>query len=137
MAEITVSEQIIEVLDYLGEKFGIVVDWNANNMIPIVQDLCDKYINWELATSIATLILLLIGAIAAIKLLQRGVKVAKGKDEFFQDEENAMWMFPIGFFALVICSGFAIHEVFDVIKCVTFPELKIYEYITELIKNLD
>ena len=63
MMEITVSEQIIEVLDYLGEKFGIVVDWNANNMVPVVQDLCSKYINWELATSVAIFIICVIALI--------------------------------------------------------------------------
>lgn len=31
-----VSKQIIEVLDNLCEKFGVVIDWNAKNVLPYV-----------------------------------------------------------------------------------------------------
>ena len=48
----TVSSEIIEVLDYLGEKFGIAIDWTSNNVLPYLQTLADKFIKWEISTSI-------------------------------------------------------------------------------------
>ena len=48
----TVSSEIIEVLDYLGEKFGIAIDWTSNNVLPYLQALVDKFIKWEISTSI-------------------------------------------------------------------------------------
>lgn len=39
------SEQIIQVLDYLGKKLGLTIDWTSENVLPYVQTLCDKYIN--------------------------------------------------------------------------------------------
>ena len=48
----TVSSEIIEVLDYLGEKFGIAIDWTSNNVLPYLQALVDKFIKWEIFTSI-------------------------------------------------------------------------------------
>lgn len=136
MAEITVSEQIIEVLDYLGEKFGIVIDWNANNVIPIIQDLCGKYINWELATSALFLILSIIGIIAAIKLLKRGLKALDGEDEVF-DSDCGIGMMFLGFVMIVGFPIAGIVEILDIIKCITFPELQIYEYVMELIKDFN
>ena len=50
------SDQIIEVFDYLGEKLGISIDWTSENILPYIQTLCGKYINWEIATSIVWLI---------------------------------------------------------------------------------
>ena len=48
----TVSSEIIEVLDYLGEKFGIAIDWTSNNVLPYLQALVDKFIKWEISPSI-------------------------------------------------------------------------------------
>ena len=48
----TVSSEIIEVLDYLGEKLGIAIDWTSNNVLPYLQTLVDKFIQWEISTSI-------------------------------------------------------------------------------------
>lgn len=39
-----VSEQIIQVIDNLAQKFGIVIDWTDENIVPIFQQLADKYI---------------------------------------------------------------------------------------------
>lgn len=31
-----VSDQIIEVLNYLGEKLGVTIDWTSENVLPYV-----------------------------------------------------------------------------------------------------
>ena len=48
----TVSEQIIQVIDALCEKFGIVVDWTSESVIPYLEILCTKLIKYEICTSI-------------------------------------------------------------------------------------
>ena len=50
--QMTVSEQIIQVIDALCEKFGIVVDWTNENVFPYLETLCEKLIAYEIATSI-------------------------------------------------------------------------------------
>lgn len=39
---ITLSDQIISVLDALCEKFGIAIDWTSQNVIPYIQLLAKK-----------------------------------------------------------------------------------------------
>ena len=34
-----VSKEIIEVLDYIGEKIGVTIDWTSDNVIPYVKEL--------------------------------------------------------------------------------------------------
>ena len=46
-----VSDQIIEVLNYLGRQLGITIDWTADNVLPYVNTLCEKFIAWEISTS--------------------------------------------------------------------------------------
>ena len=60
------SSEIIKVLEYLGEKIGITIDWTSENMMPYVQQLCEKFIKWETGTSIVNCIVYCIGILACI-----------------------------------------------------------------------
>lgn len=51
------SEEIIKVLDNLAERFGVAVDWTSINVIPYLQELCSKYITYEIATSVTWLVI--------------------------------------------------------------------------------
>lgn len=51
------SEEIIKVLDNLAERFGVAVDWTSTNVIPYLQELCSKYITYEIAISVTWLVI--------------------------------------------------------------------------------
>ena len=77
----TVSSEIIEVLEYFCGKFGIAIDWTQENILPYVQSFGEKLIQYEISTSIFWIIFLavitiLIAIVTAILFF-----VAK-KDEF-------------------------------------------------------
>lgn len=78
----TVSAQIIDVLNDLCKRFGLMIDWSQENVLPYLQELSSKYISWEIATSTAWLlgfsILLIIGFIFVVY----DFKYLKGKYEF-------------------------------------------------------
>lgn len=132
-----VSEQIISVLDYLGKKFGIAIDWSSENILPIIQTLCEKYIRWEISTSIMwiALAIVLVGLYAlVIKIYD---KCADPNDKWDFDYN----FFPPFFVAIgtaigVICIGIICTQIYDIIKCYTFPELKVFEYVSTLIEHL-
>ena len=50
------SEEIINVLDYICKKLGIAIDWTSENVIPYTQDLCARYIQYEIFTSIVWMV---------------------------------------------------------------------------------
>ena len=129
-----VSEQIIEVLEYLGEKLGIAIDWSSEAVLPVLQTLCGKYIRWEIATSIVWLaigmVLLVIGFIA--------LKQAVAALERYRADYDEDWRLYVSIITTIFCLLFGFiavtTQIFDIVKCYTFPELQVVEYIKELIR---
>lgn len=110
----TFSKEIIEILDYIAHKFGIAIDWSSDNVLPYVRQLCEKYIAFEIATSTA---LLIFGVILTII----GLLCIKA------DFDGLQWMFVI--ILCIVGLGIIGQQVYDIITCNTFPELKIIEFI--------
>ena len=124
----TVSSEIIEVLDYLGEKFGIAIDWTSNNVLPYLQALVDKFIQWEISTSIVWIIIavfVMVGMIVLINL--------KGVREINEETYGMLWvpagLLILGFF-VVICV-----QIFDIIECNIFPEKVLYDFIKTMLNQ--
>lgn len=125
-----ISSEIIEVLDHLSEKFGVVINWSSENVMPYVQELCGKYINWEISTSIAWIIIMfIIVFIPFCILLKCAIK------SFNNNRDDSAVI--IGVLCLLLFTVFVVTvgiNTFDIIKCITFPELKVYEYIKLMAK---
>ena len=129
------SKEIITVLDYLCQKFGIVIDWTSENIMPYIEDLCKRYISYEILTSIAWMIA--IPAITIIISIPLAIahKKAKG-DEWDFDYKVSPWLAAILWIAFGIMSIASIcvicTQVFDIIECYTLPEKVILEYLQTL-----
>ena len=124
----TVSSEIIEVLDYLGEKFGIAIDWTSNNVLPYLQTLVDKFIKWEISTSIVWIVIavfVIVGMIVLIKL--------KGVREINEETYGMLWI-PI--IVLIIVSFIVICiQIFDIVECSVFPEKALYDFIKVMLNQ--
>ena len=138
----TVSEQIIQVLDALGEKFGIMIDWTGENVIPYVEHLCEKLIAWEIWSSvtwIAVMVVLTIASIIATKILYPTFK--NGCEENAKSYCDCGWQVAsgvavIGLIGLYVATFVVIaNQTFNIIKCITFPEMFIFEYIQSVINS--
>ena len=137
----TVSEQIIQVVDALCEKFGIVVNWTGENVIPYLEVLCGKLVAYEIYTSIAwmaIMILLSIGSIVATKkfapTFKEGIK--KEKNSWYCGWEVGSVFAIIGLVGINLVSIIVIGmQIMDVIKCATFPEMYVFEYVSRLMQS--
>ena len=127
------SEQTISILDYICNKFGIVIDWTSDNVWPMIEMLAGKYIKWEIASSILWIILFFISIIICtigIKLIIKHIKNSSYVDE--------MWVafcvfISLGIFGLAC--GIA-AQAFDIARCIVFPELEIFEYLKETLNTM-
>ena len=124
----TVSSEIIEVLDYLGEKFGIAIDWISNNVLPYLQTLADKFIKWEISTSIVWIAIAAFIIVMTITLIN-----LKGFREINEETYGMLWipagLLILGFF-VVICV-----QIFDIIECNVFPEKVLYDFIKTMLNQ--
>ena len=114
-----ISDEIINVLEYLGKKFGIAIDWTSSNVLPYIEQLCKKFIEWEISTSFAWIVIAIIVIIIGFVIALIVYKCI--------DLEGAEWlMWCILSFVMCIV---IVAQTFDIIECKTFPEKAIYDYI--------
>lgn len=112
------SKEVIELFDYIGNKIGITIDWTSRNVIPYLQDLCDRFMKYNICCySIGTI----------ISLIVIWICIKTWKKSF---EEG--W-FPLNIVfgcAAIPCFIYAIVEIF---QCIFIPELQIYEYLQKFL----
>ena len=132
--ELTVSKQIIEVLNVLCDKFGLAIDWTGQNILPYVQELAEKMVNYELWTSVMWMFLFITGTFLCLFI---GWKITKMKN-FDWDEDIFLPCVVISFILagtiLGIVSAFVIIEqTMDIITCLTYPEKIIIEIVQSIV----
>ena len=134
----TVSDQIINVLNTLCEKFGIAINWTAANVLPYVQDLCNRVIIYSIAEDIATIVFMIIGFIISLFAFKFCLKKDKECDDYHNNEG---WFIASIFGGIIFC-GFCIAcpiiiptAIMEIIQACTIPELTIIQTVEELIKT--
>lgn len=120
----SVSDQIIAVINDLCAKFGIAIDWTAENIFPYIEDLCHRYIQYEIQTSIAWCIIMFSVVLIAGITWRISAHTCSGAARL------CFWVM------LVIGACVCAREAFDIIACNTVPEKVIIEYIESLIFSL-
>ena len=114
---ISFSDELIKTFDYLLSQFGIAVDWTDENVIPYLQTLAEKLVRFEINTSI-------MGLVVGVVVLTVGVWI------FVKDIKD--WdsgVFILGVILIIVAGIVCCCQVYDIIKCVSFPELYVFEYI--------
>ena len=135
------GKEIIKVLDALSEKLGIAIDYTSDNVIPYVQQLSEKLVNYELATSIMFIILNIIPVIVTLMLIKYILKSIKNKtytikgSEFTVHEVATIFAAVLSFLSIFFTINI-IFEAIDIITCITFPEKIIFEYVTEVLQSM-
>lgn len=120
------SDEIIKILDDLGQRFGIVIDWSSENVMPYLQDLVGRFTSYEIATSIMWMIVGLIFLLAGIIF---SFKIVKSKNS----DIHALILFSV--ILAVIGIVIIMCQISDIITCCTIPEKMIFEYLNRLLSN--
>ena len=136
MITTTVADQIIQVIEHLGQKFGIAIDWSAENILPLAQVLMEKIARWCVAQNIFYIGLSLIGLIVGLIVFTKAFKKLPTID--YYDEFNgtvcvaALLLFgAIGIAGII---GFFVNT-YNLVQSICFPELAVFEYIQSFISN--
>ena len=118
------SDEIIKLLDDLGRRFGIVIDWSSENVMPYLQDLMSRYIKYETMTSIMWMAIGVIGLLLGIIFIYKGFK---------SDDPDDAGLAFIFIFVAIACIVIIIFQISDIITVNTIPEKMIYEYLSNSI----
>ena len=130
------SEEIIKVLDELGKRFGIVIDWSNQNIIPYLQELLKRFICYRNITACIWIIIsiaMTISGVVMIRFLNKWRKSDNyNKDYCNDDDVLAVLGYVFSIFITALGIGLIIGNMFGIIKNVCMPEMAIYEYITNI-----
>jgi hypothetical protein len=123
------SQEIINVLEYIGGKLGIALDWSSENIWPQVMDILGRYRLFELVTTGIWLVIelaMLIFAALAFKSMFKNFMAFK---KF--GETNFWWFENYGSASL---TGFGVAGLFVGLFCTVFGLFGIPTDIEELFK---
>ena len=129
-----ISDQIIAIINDLCQKFGIAIDWTAENIMPYIEELCARYIQFEVHTSIAWIVcaasvMVLAGIIWAISAIVDAHSLSTAANGIKSVSMAVFWIF------LVITIIVGMCQAYDIIECYNLPEKVIIEYVESLIKT--
>lgn len=121
--DVSMTKEFIEVVDYVCEKFGIVVDWSNGELVPYLQSLVDKIVNYK-------------SGIAWLWITVAIVTLILGIVCFIYDNHNGDggWAF-LGALLVTGAIVIAIVNVYTLITCNTFPEKVVFDYLETVMKN--
>ena len=125
------SEEIIKVLDNLAQKFGIAIDWTSQNIMPYLQDLMSRFIQYKNSISILWIVIATILIIVSIICIVKLIKWIK-KDKYCDDELAAIG-FIVTTIVMIIAICILINNITGLIKNTYIPEMIILNEIKTLI----
>ena len=114
---ISFSDELIKTFDYLLSQFGIAVDWTSENVLPYLQTLAEKLVRFEINTSIMWLVVGVVVLTVGVWIFVKDIK----------DWDSGV--FILGVILIIVAGIVCCCQVYDIIKCVSFPELYVFEYI--------
>lgn len=114
---ISFSDELIKTFDYLLSQFGIAVDWTNENVLPYLQTLAEKLVRFEINTSIMCLVVGVVVLTVGVWIFVKDIK----------DWDSGV--FILGVILIIVAGIVCCCQVYDIIKCVSFPELYVFEYI--------
>ena len=134
------SQEIINVLNYLGEKLGIAIDWTSANVMPQVTNILGRYRIMEIVSSSMALILCLAAIIVMIAVITKNIKahtlMMKTKEDNFWWVKgySTNWMTGMGgsiMMIAIMCGVFGIGFFFivsqNLLEWIFVPEIQYLE----------
>lgn len=130
------SDEIIKVLDALCDKFGIVIDWTKQNILPEVEKLFEKMSTYLLVKDSVCLILSVLGILLVVLCFKY-----KHKDIINGFDDDGI-MFGVSFVICILLIVLLIASIIglfingsNLIQSSTIPELRILEYLQDLLSE--
>jgi uncharacterized Tic20 family protein len=132
---VEITNGIIQVIDKLSEKFGIAFDWSSQNVMPYIEELGTKIINFKIATSWVWIIISILLLLLSLVFLFISIKRLFSKK--YNDFSESDILFVIISSAFSIFSFVLIGiQVYTIVTCYTLPEIIIFEYVQDLIYSI-
>ena len=119
----TISSEITNILNDLGSRFGVLIDWSSQNVMPYVQDLVSRITKLEMCNSIIALVF--------------GIICIRFFAKHWEDDVEEITGTLVVIFAIMSLIGVCIlipSGIDGLTKAIYLPELTAMEYIQRLME---
>ena len=134
------NQEIINVLNYLGEKLGIAIDWTSENVWPQVMDILGRYRLLEIVFSCLWIVVQAAFIVYALVVLVKcfkasvNIRVTKQDNFWWYSGYSINWMSNAGAVLVITAGIFGLTslcilpiKVGDLFKWIIVPEIKYLE----------
>lgn len=136
------NEYSKETLDYLFEKFGVVVDYTKDNILSYLQLLYSKIARYIIIRDIIILLVLLAFIIVSILIIKKILKDPKTDSKFYyrtgygpdayEMEPYCVIFMIISVITIVIAILCLVSQILSIIKDITIPEVQVFNFIKSM-----
>lgn len=140
------STEVIKILDDFAERFGIVIDWASDNVMPYLMELYNRFITYEIVRNCIPIILFIIFVTAFIVVMAKFSKckttaLETNKSNYFVKvckycggwEYHTTILFDTLAITLGILSGafgmFTILAIDTLLKLILIPDVYMVQYL--------
>ena len=120
------SENFINIMDAIGKQLGIAIDWTSQNVVPYIEQLSQRIINYEMCMHGFYLAI-------SVAIIITGKKIANKAKELYEKELDEVYAFLgilgigiVGIGIIYVCANIK-----DIITALTLPEKTIIEFIMQ------
>lgn len=136
------GDEVIKVLNHLGDQFGVAIDWSSTNVMPYLNDLMARmikygiYINiYHIMYAIFITALFIIVTIVLYKIACKMILKSEENEEYINPAKILSTAFAISLVTTVIVALIEIGNIkdciADIIELNTVPE----KYVVEIIQD--
>lgn len=135
------SNEIISVINALADKLGFAIDWTAENMLPVVQELTHRYARYLLVDNLYGVFLSTVFLLIGVFGFKRTINSYKNKTwaygEFLGDELSVLGFTAVILFAISIAIGFFafIFYMGSTLQLIFNPDVAAAKQLIEMLNN--
>ena len=127
------STEIIKIFDDLSKRLGVAIDWSNENIMPYLNGLVDRFIKWEIATSIFWIAFGVVFSVVGLCGLTYIWKHRSNYRYFGDLDEGVTWGCVGSVTSLMIGVAIVLFNCESLFEAMYLPEIAIYDYVQDLI----
>lgn len=140
------GDEVIKVLNHLGDQFGVAIDWSSTNVMPYLNDLMTRMIKYGIYINIYHIIyaifitaLFIIVTIVLYKIAYKMILKSEENEGYVNSAKILSTAFAISLVTTVIVALIEIGNIkdciADIIELNTVPEKYVIEVIQDKIDD--
>lgn len=132
------TDENIKLLDELAKRFGIVIDWTSENVMPYLEDLFNRFITYNIVVDVFCIILLFAVIWFDVWFVKKSYKMYEedGDNIFFENfrfgkDATTLWIatLVIVIIGSIVSLILGLRALIEIPKLIFIPEMFMVDWL--------